>query len=71
MEGFCITEREARVYDQLLKFKYGGIAEEWELAFDCTGVLGNECLNITLDQRLDYVEQMICEYLDKHPTESE
>lgn len=59
------SKREELVYDQLLKYKYSDVFEERDLAFDCIGILGNESINITLDQRLDYVEQMIREYINK------
>lgn len=59
------TEREERVYEQLWKYRKSDNYEERSLAFDCMGLLRNECLNITLDERLDFVERMFEQYIEK------
>ena len=64
MDG-SFTEREERAYEQLWKSRESDNYEECSFAFDCMGLLGNECLCITLDERLDFVERMFEQYIEK------
>lgn len=57
-------EREKKIYDCLIKMKKG-TNEEKSLAFDCIGILGNESLNINLNDKLTIVENKLKNYNTK------
>lgn len=57
------SEREEKIYEQLWIYRKSDKHEECSMAFDCMGILGNESLNMTLEQRLDYVEQIFQNYV--------
>ena len=58
-----LSEREEKIYEQLWTYRKSDKHEERSMAFDCMGILGNESLNMTLEQRLDYVEQIFQNYV--------
>ena len=58
------TERENRIYDELLELKKGSL-EERMVAFKAMGILGNESVQISLDERLDLVEEILNAYKAK------
>lgn len=57
------SEREEKIYEQLWSYRKSNKYEERSMAFDCMGVLGNESLNMPLEQRLDYVEKIFQSYI--------
>lgn len=57
------SEREEKIYEQLWIYRKSDKHAERSMAFDCMGVLGNESLNMTLEQRLDCVEQIFQNYV--------
>lgn len=59
-----IEDREEKVYELLIKLKNGNESER-TLAFECTGILGNELTSEPFENRLEMVEEMLKEYLDK------
>lgn len=57
-------KREEILYDRLMKMENGTEGEKL-LAFECIGILGNETVDIKLEERLSFVENKIKEYYEK------
>lgn len=62
---FTISEKEERIYSKIRQMQKEGSDAEKSLAFDLIGVLGNESLPVSLDERLDYVEDKLREFYTK------
>ena len=59
-----IKEKEKIIYKMIMKLKEGNDSDR-SLAFECTGILGNESTLESFESRLDIVENMINEHLNK------
>lgn len=57
-------DREKNIYNCLIRMKKG-TNEEKSLAFDCIGILGNESLNMNLNDKLTIVENKLNNYNKK------
>ena len=59
-----IEDREEKIYDEIMKLKEGNESDR-SLAFECSGILGNELTLEPFESRLEIVEEMINDYLNK------
>ncbi|MBR5095119.1 MAG: hypothetical protein IK095_08495 [Oscillospiraceae bacterium] len=57
------SEQESRVYAKLGEMSEGDEQERDE-AFELQGVLGNECLRISMKERLGYIEERIRKFYE-------
>lgn len=56
------SDRENILYDQIMELKESNDSNNCSLAFELLGILGNECMTITLEERFDIVERKLAEY---------
>jgi len=53
-----LKNREEKIYTDLINLKTGNDSDR-SLAFECLGILGNESINESYDNRMKIVEEMI------------
>ena len=58
------ANKEDEIYEKIMKLKDGDNTDKL-LAFDCIGILGNESSGESLENRLNIIEKMIKEHLEK------
>ena len=58
-----ISDREIKIYDKIMELENGDEKDKY-LAFECTGILGNESINNSLENKLNIVEDLINKHLE-------
>ena len=59
-----LENKKERVYNQIMELEEGNERERL-LAFDCMGILGNEFTDESYENRLNIVENLIHEHVEK------
>ena len=60
-----IENKEKIIYKELMKLEDGTNSDR-SLAFECTGILGNESTEASFEKRLEIVENLIKKHLEKN-----